>query len=77
MNFYFVDGLVTFCNEVGKFKEVAGRITANREFRKDDQICSILFSFLYTFDDPFRIVLKIANVIILLRQYYFHNANLR
>src|SRR5450432_1423559 len=71
-----LNGSITAGNKIFKLQEIAGRISANAQFRKNCQICAALFCEMNSLNDPFSIVFKIANMIILLNQRDLHETNL-
>src|SRR5215510_9594224 len=77
MLFNDLERLVAFINKIIEFKKVPGGVSANTLFRKYDEVSSFLLCLVDAFYDLACIVFKIANMIVLLREFDFHDANLR
>src|SRR6478735_5322485 len=76
MLFYRFNGCITAGEKILKFKKVPGRVSANRQFGKNNQISASFFCSGNPLNDLFPVVFKIANMIILLNESDLHETNL-
>jgi hypothetical protein len=72
-----VESCITFRDKIFELQEITGWVAANGKLGENDQVGAGLFGMTDAFEDLTGILFKIPDVIVLLRQRYFHPTNLR
>jgi hypothetical protein len=77
MGFDPVKRVLTLIDEIIEFQKIAGGISADRQFRKNDQRGPTLLGHYHRIDDLAGVACKIAYVIVLLRNGDLHLTKVR